>query len=154
MRKLSSLRADVALFRSQVLPLLVVALMAIILASFTGLYWAYLGRVDLVAAQRRSCHDDIRDRRSDVLVRATQAWATQQIADDPKQPPRTRKARGIEAAQDRQSVQDRLTRVDDDAISTIIGAAKNDNIWRLIKNLDSGRRLDCAVEHPAARLLP
>lgn len=138
--------------RHDALPFMVVAMMAVILSSFTGGYWAYLGRVSLVEAQRRACQDALKDRRSDILVRATQAWSAQQVADDPKQSAKTRKARGIEAMQDRQSVSDRITRVDDATIATIIHDAPSDQIWRLIKRLDSGRRLDCKVEHPTPSL--
>lgn len=152
--RLSSLHRRAAALRQEALPYMVVGLMAIILTSITGAYWAYLGRVDQVAGERRACQYDVKDRRSDILVLATQAWAAQQIADDPKQPARTRRARSIEAAQDRDAARDRLTRVDDKAIAAIVVDAKEAQIWRLIQKLDADRRLDCATLHPAAKLLP
>lgn len=138
----------------EMLPYVAVGMMAIILSSITGFYWAYVGRVGLSTAQFKSCQDDIRDRRSDILVRATQAWSTQQVASDPKQSARTRRARSIEAAQDRQSVADRLTRIDDPTVASIMGSAKSGQIRELVASLDTGRRLDCAEEHPPARFFP
>lgn len=120
---------------------------------FIGYYWAFLGRVELVDAQRLTCHADVTDRRSDIVVRATQAWATQRVADDEQQPYRTRAARSIEAAQDRASVRDRLTRVDKHAVAGLLNDAPKE-VRALIVRLDSGTRLDCNHKHPDARLLP
>jgi hypothetical protein len=128
-----------------------------------GWYWAYQGRAnletatrhartELVHAQRRACADDITDRASDILVRAAQAWATQQVASDPRQPHRTRVARAIEARQDRASVRDRLTRVDDSAATVIYRQAPNHAIRALILYLDSGQRLHCTARHPTPPL--
>lgn len=140
--------------RKSALPYMIAGMLSVAFVSFLGFYWAYLGRVALVDAQRQSCRETVTDRRSDILVRATQAWATQQVADDPRQPPRTRRVRGVEAAQDRMSVRDRLTRVDSPTVAAIIRDAKTAQVWRLILRLDTGRRLDCAVEHPAATVIP
>lgn len=132
-----------------------VAAGVIIIATvfFIGLYWAYLGRVDLVTAQRSSCEDALADRRSDIQVRATQAWATQQVAEDPGQPKRTRSARRVEAEQDRRSVQDRLTRVDDKTVTAILASVRPE-VRRVVRELDTGRRLVCVTAHPSASLLP
>lgn len=129
---------------------LVVAGLAIILAA--GQYNGYRGRVALVNAQRQSCADDVRDRTSDIRVRATQAWATQRVADDRAQPARTRSARRVEAATDRASVRDRLTRIDQAAVDHLL-VTTTPPITDLLLNLDTGRRLDCRVEHPSASLL-
>lgn len=120
---------------------------------FIGYYWGFLGRADLVAAQRLTCHADVTDRRSDILVRATQAWATQRVADDEQQPHRTRAARSVEAGQDRLSVRDRLTRVDDHAVASLRVDAPRE-VWKLIVRLDTGVRLNCNHKYPSARLLP
>lgn len=152
--RLSALHRRAAAIRREALPFMIVGLMAIILSSITGAYWAYLGRIDQVAGERRACQDDIKDRRLDILFLTTHAWAAQQVAEDPRQPAHTRRVRMIEAAQDREAARDRLTRVDGEAISAIIVGAKENQIWRLIKKLDSGRRLDCVSLHPAAKIFP
>lgn len=125
----------------------------LITVFFIGSYWAFLGRVELVRAQRQTCHADVNDRRSDILVRATQAWAAQRVADDEQQPRYTRQARRIEAAEDRASVRDRLTRVDNHAVASLLADASKE-VRALIVRLDTGTRLDCNREHPNARLLP
>lgn len=113
----------------------------------------YQGRKAIVTSQRQACAEDVKDRRSDILVRATQAWATQQVADDPRQPARTRHARSVEAAQDRASVRDRLGRIDDKAAMTLYERMPPE-VADLLASLDRGRRLSCAREHPPASLLP
>lgn len=130
----------------------VAGVIVIAIVFFVGFYWAYLGRVDLVTAQRSACEDALADRRSDIQVRATQAWATQRVAEDPAQPMRTRAARGVEAEQDRRSVQDRLTRVDDKTVTAILASVRPE-VRSVIRSLDTGRRLVCNDEHPSASLL-
>jgi hypothetical protein len=123
------------------------------LILFAGFYSSYLNRVELVKAERQACRDDIRDRSSDILVRATQAWGTQRVADDPLQPLRTRKARSVEAREDRESVRDRLTRIDDVSLVRILSEANHPDVRALILHLDADRRLDCNLEHPPATLV-
>jgi hypothetical protein len=118
-----------------------------------GMYWGYLGRSRIVESERQACHHGVTDRRAAVLVNATQAWATQQVADDPRQPTHTRRARAIEAAQDRSAVRDYLTRVDSPSVAMILTALRPE-IRALVVSLDTGRRLNCAAEHPDATLLP
>jgi hypothetical protein len=132
----------------------VIGVVGMALVGTVGFIWTYTGRLQLVRAQRLSCLQSVSDRRSDILVRATQAWATQRVADDPLQPLRTREVRRIEAAQDRASVRDRLTRIDTASVEAIVRNAADSQIWRLVMRLDTGRRLDCSVEYPDTKIWP
>lgn len=114
---------------------------------------AYQGRVLIVDSSRQGCREDIRDRESDILVRATQAWATGVVANDPRQPQRTRNARGFESGVEAMSVRDRLTRVDQDAAERIYARATA-KVREALKAADTGKRISCEQRYPSPSLLP
>jgi hypothetical protein len=129
---------------------------AVLLCLFLiGLSGSYLGRVQLVSAQRLAFQDSTDDRRSEILMYATQASANQLSADASSVLPESvRRARAVEAAQGRAAVRDLLTRVDEESVTLILDAAANDGIRRLVLGADTGRRLNCTEQHPSPSLLP
>jgi hypothetical protein len=128
---------------------------AVLVSLFViGLSGSYLGRVQLVTAQRQACRDDADDRRTEILMYATQAWANQRAAEDNYAHSRTRHARQLEAAQGRAAVRDLLSRIDDEHVALALDAAANDVIRRLMLHADTGRRLSCIELNPNPSLLP
>ncbi len=112
----------------------VMACVGVVYSTFTG----YYGRKGI-------CEKDVRDRASDIVVRSTQAWATQTVASDRAQPEKTRHARSIEASVDRESVRDRMTRIDEPAANWIYSRVRPEVHANIVRyKLDAGKRLDCA----------
>lgn len=80
--------------------------------AFVPLYVGYVGRVEIVNADRHSCTRGIQDRLTSIRVWQQQRHAAAAIGRDPFQSPRTRRARNAEARQLKDAIAGATRRVD------------------------------------------